>query len=378
MPPIDARNGHRTATRVLVVQPSVPTYRVGLFERLHDRFGPDFQVYASTQDLDVLSIGKAVAAWEQRLGPIRQLSSGLEWQSGALGIPVRRGDVVVVSGAPRCLSNIALLIKARLAGATTIWWGHFWSSTSLRWRAEIRLLLTRLSNGILFYTDREIDEYRSWRPSDRNDLIFALNNGIETRAIVELRKPYDPQVRERDLLFIGRLTEKAGIDLLLTALTRDNCRSITLDVIGSGERLPQLVDRCKELGIADRVTWHRGIADENKIAEIANRCRLFVYPGAVGLSLIHAMSYGLPAIVHRDRWRHMPEIAAFTDGRNGASFEPDVAASLSRVIAETLADAARMTAMSQAAIETTAKSFNTEDMAERFCSMISRIKLAAP
>ena len=32
-------------------------------------------------------------------------------------------------------------------------------------------------------------------------------------------------------------------------------------------------------------------------------------PGAVGLSLIHAMAYGLPCLVHSNRLQHMPEIA---------------------------------------------------------------------
>ena len=37
--------------------------------------------------------------------------------------------------------------------------------------------------------------------------------------------------------------------------------------------------------------------------------RIFVYPGEVGLSLIHAMAYGLPCLVHSDRLKHMPEIS---------------------------------------------------------------------
>ena len=73
------------------------------------------------------------------------------------------------------------------------------------------------------------------------------------------------------------------------------------------------------------------MAEEPDIAQIANRCRLFVYPGGVGLSLIHAMAYGLPSIIHDDRWRHMPEIAAFQDGRTGRTFEREDPGSLASV-----------------------------------------------
>lgn len=354
---------------VTIIQPTVPSYRLGLFNRLSDKLGFCFAVYASQQDMGVLTERAARPSWERQLGPMRSLAPGLFWQSGALSIPIARGDVVVVSGAPRCLSNIALLLKAKWKGARTIWWGHFWSSTSRPWRAGLRTILMRLADAILFYTDREVEEYLATRRNNRKP-IAALNNGIETDEIVRLRERYDPVMRPRDLLLIGRLTEKAEVGLLLEALATSACTGVTLDVVGGGEEEQSLRRRADELGLADCIEWHGGTIDESRIAGIANQCRLFVYPGSVGLSLIHAFAYGLPAIIHDGRWRQGPEIAALRAGENGVAFREGDTESLAQTIRMLLDDPPSMKRMSAEAIVLTNKTFNTKDMADRFCELI--------
>lgn len=355
---------------ITIIQPTVPSYRLGLFNRLADRLGPRLAVYASKQDLGVLTERASRPPWERLLGPMRAILPGIFWQAGALSVPIARGDVVVVSGEPRCLSNIALLVKARLKGARTIWWGHYWSSTSRPWRACLRMPLIRLADAVLFYTDREVEEYRVTGRGGTKP-VMALNNGIETEEIMRLRKPYDPVSRPRDLLFIGRLTPKAELGLLLDALTFPACAGVTLHVIGGGEDEAKLRSRCDELGIVGRVAWHGGTTDELRITEIANACKAFVYPGSVGLSLIHGFAYGLPAIVHDNRWEQMPEFAALRAGKNGVTFSQGNAASLAEAIATLLAEPEQLARMSAAAIATTEHTFNTTDMSERFCKMIA-------
>jgi glycosyltransferase involved in cell wall biosynthesis len=303
---------------------------------------------------------------------MRTILPGIFWQTGALSIRIAHGDVVVVNGAPRCLSNIALLLKARLQGASTIWWGHYWSSTSRAWRAALRMPLIRLADAVLFYTDREVEEYRA-AGRGVSKVVTALNNGIETEEIERLRESYDPVSRPRDLLFIGRLTHKAELGLLLEALALPACKGVSLDVIGGGNEEAKLHRRCNELGLADRVNWRGGMTNERRIAEIANSCKAFAYPGAVGLSLVHGFAYGLPAIVHNDRWTHMPEIAALRAGENGETFVAGSAASLSETIRTVLDEPQRLIRMSAAATDTTTRSFNAADMVDRFLSVIEEV-----
>lgn len=357
--------------KIIVVQPALPAYRRPLFDRLSARFGSAFVVYSSRQpDLGVLEADSVAAGWHRDLGPIYSPLPGLEWQRGAVSVPITDGDVVVVCGNPRNISTLGLLLKVRLKGARAIWWGHFWSATSRPWRASIRFMLMRLADAILFYTDREVAEYRAQLSGRSGKPAFALNNGLETSGIENLRLPYVAAQRTRDLLLIGRLTPKAELGLLLAALARPECADVRLDVIGDGSELEELQQRAALLGLARRIHWHRGITDESRIAEIANRCKAFVYPGSVGLSLIHGFAYGLPAILHDRRREHMPEIAAHQTGRNGVSFRRGDATSLAAEIAALLANHDELERMSAAAISTVSESFNVRDMADRFAKLI--------
>jgi glycosyltransferase involved in cell wall biosynthesis len=358
--------------RVILVQPIVPVYRVPYFNRLFSRFGESFRVYASP-----CARGNAPppdGAWEYELGPIRTLLPGVEWQSGALSVPIARNDLVVVSGAPRCLTNMLLLLKARLAGARTMWWGHYWSSTSRPWRARLRLLIAQLANALLFYTDREVEEYRERYGDISNRPVAALNNGIETNEIAKLRTPFDPKVRGHNILFISRLTKKCELPLLLRALADPSCREVTLHVVGDGEDGERARSLASSLGLEARVRWHGALHDEAHIAEVANGCALLVYPGSVGLSLIHAFAYGLPAIVHDDPLRHGPEIAALEVSHNGNMFRKADAQSLAQTIASTLSETDQLSAMSANAVATTNDTYNARDMAERFCAAIEEVR----
>jgi glycosyltransferase involved in cell wall biosynthesis len=229
------------------------------------------------------------------------------------------------------------------------------------------------ANAIAFYTDQEVSEYHSSKGGSRQQLVFGLNNGIEIEEIAHLRVPYLAARRSLDLLFVGRITPKSELELLLTALALPSCSSVRLDVIGDGEAKARLRQRCFELGISDRVTWHDATTEEARIAEVANKCKAFVYPGAVGLSLIHGLAYGLPAIVHDNRWAHMPEIAALRAGENGVTFRKGRPDDLASTVAALIADPRRLEALSSNAIRTTDGSYNAADMANRFCVAVTTV-----
>lgn len=361
----------KSTGRIIVVQPVVPAYRVPFFNRLHARFGPSFCVYASPCARGDAPLPKG--GWEHEIGPIRMLLTGVEWQSGALAVSICRNDIVIVCGAPRCLTNVLLLLKARLAGARTIWWGHYWSSTSRPWRARLRLRIAQLADALMIYTEREVEAYERRYGVRAGKPVLALNNGIETDEIARLRAPYRAAARGHNILFIGRLTAKTEVPLLLHALAEPSCRDVTLHVIGAGQNAAHAYSLAETLGVDARVRWHGAMHDETQISEVANRCAVFVYPGSVGLSLIHALAYGLPAIVHDAPHRHMPEIAAFEAGRNGASFRKGDARSLAQAISRLLADSDQLSAMSAAAMEAIAQTYNARDMTERFCAAIEAL-----
>lgn len=364
------------ASPVLVFQPALPSYRLGFFSRVHAGLGGRLRVFYSSDELGVLTERAAPPTWATALGPMLRPLPGVEWQVGALSQPIRRDEMVVVSGAPRGLSNLLLLLKARMAGALTIWWGQYWSSTSHPVRFAIRMVLMRLANAVIFYTDDEVTAYRDGPGRNDRRPVFALNNGVDLEPIAIRRVPYRALERGHEVLFLGRLTEKAQVGLLIEAMAESILADIVVHIVGDGHLRDALQQKARNCGVDTRIHWHGGTTDEDRIAKIANRCRLFVYPGAVGLSLIHAMAYGLPVVVHGDRRRHMPEIAAFQEGVTGKSFADNDASDLSRCIHHMLSDARLLGRFSQNSLEITETRFNTAVMTERFMGALSSLRKA--
>lgn len=358
---------------IIVIQPAVPKYRMDFFERLHHRFGASFRVHYSPGSLGALT-RPIFTEWAVMTGPIRTLPAGFQWQPSVSSLSISRSDIVVLSGNPRQLSTLILLLRARLKGARIVWWGHYWSSTSKRWRQLLRYLPLALSDAALLYTDDEVEQARSdaMFPSKRV-VLAALNNGIDVKAIRPLRRPYDSTTREHAAFFIGRLTPKANLGLALEAMAQLGTRAPELHIVGDGELKLELIARAQSLSLGEKIVWHGAVTEEVEIAKVANRCKLFLYPGEVGLSLVHAMAYGLPAIVHDDRARHMPEIAAFKEQNTGVSFCHGDPAKMARVLDAALSDDARLSRWSDKCVAITAETHNTENMAARFIALAERL-----
>ncbi|MEL6829753.1 MAG: glycosyltransferase, partial [Pseudomonadota bacterium] len=330
-------------------------------------------VHASTQsELGILETDISGRCWLNRIGPMKKLGP-FEWQVGALSIPVSSDDIVVVCGAPRTLSTLALMVKTRAKGAKLVWWGHYWSSTSKEWRARIRLWMLRFTDAVIFYTDAEVERYKKYRKVGKIRPVHALNNGLNVSEISKFRAPYMPGLRPRDLFFLGRISEKSGLRLALEALSLPECQHITLDIVGDGPLKKELQQYSLSIGVNRRVNWHEATVAEGLIAEIANACKAFVYPGSVGLSLIHTLTYGLPAIVHSEMSAQMPEFAALQPGKNGITFSRGDATSLANAINSLVSDDTYLTELSRGAILTTEHTYNTEDMAKRFSKTIAEL-----
>ena len=91
----------------------------------------------------------------------------------------------------------------------------------------------------------------------------------------EFRAPQAPRDGRCELLFVGRLIECKGLDVLLRALqaVRSDVRGATLSVIGDGEQREALERLAGELGLAAAVRFegalpHEAVADRLRAADV--------------------------------------------------------------------------------------------------------------
>lgn len=354
--------------RIYIIQPAVPQYRVPFFDKISDAYRllvytnkRDFLDVSSVENRDYVRFGKG----------FRTFFDKAYWHKGLPLInPYRKGDMVIINGNPRILNYMILMILLKLRGIQITWWGHGWSGGSHGVSSKVRLILSKIADKRLFYTDAELCKIK-----ERNS--FALNNGLCSREIRKAssgleKNRYDDlsELHSFKFVFIGRLTRKSKILTLLEAL-KITPVNVSLKIIGDGPLFSPVKDFILKNNLSNRVELIGALFDEESIAKEMYNAHFFVYPGSIGLSLIHAFNYGLPALIHDEDELHMPEFAAFKEGYNGFTFKQDDHKDLARIIdyISTLGKN-ELIQLSTNSLETITKSYNVEDMFQRFSRMV--------
>lgn len=97
-------------------------------------------------------------------------------------------------------------------------------------------------------------------------------------------------------LFLGRLTRRKGLQVILQAFGRIRNEEWSLDVVGDGPQREEMESLCVENGIETKVRFH-GFSDETErwMAE----CDCFLFPSleeGMGLVLMQAVKMGVPVL----------------------------------------------------------------------------------
>ena len=177
----------------------------------------------------------------------------------------------------------------------------------------------------------------------------VLRMGVDTQAIgagVGERAPLDGL-----LVYIGRLADKKGVDVLIEAMARlDGSR---LEVIGDGPDRAALERRAERLGVAERVRF-LGKLPRDEVLAALGRAQLVVIPSRVGAGgdmegtpvvLCEAMAAGVPVVA--SRLGGLGE--CLDDGVDGLLVAPDDVDALTTTLGKALTGAVDLAALGRAA-----------------------------
>ncbi len=120
--------------------------------------------------------------------------------------------------------------------------------------------------------------------------------------------PKEPPTKRKNILFVGRLVERKGVEYLIRAFN-DVVKEIDalLIIIGDGSERTRLENLARELGVADWVKF-TGYIPSQELKDYYENCDIFVLPAIVdkrgdteglGVVLLEAMSYKKPVIASR-------------------------------------------------------------------------------
>ena len=367
--------------RVRIIQTSVPEYRVGLFEGLGARYAGRIDIMASPEGrAGVPSVPLKNMPYEYSHVLLRLRN--FYWQKGLSLRGLKARDVLVICGEIKGLSNIVLAIWAKIRGLRLIWWGHHWSTTSTRLSCFLRLQFAKMvADSYLCYTLSGVDFLR--RHGFNGKRLFATGNTIDeapvTRAIEHWRGDalsafHDEQgIADKNLILIcGVIREKMRLNELVIALKDDRLvkRNVCLAVIGDGPARVEAQKLAKTLGVSGRIKWVGATRDQGVMAPWFLSAKAFAYPGAIGLSIIHALSYGLPVVVNNSAKDNGPEYEIMEDGKTGYVFKRGDVSDLVDKIAKLCDDSARRVEMSEYSREKVLKHYTIGAMVENFARAI--------
>lgn len=328
--------------RIRIFQPIVPEYRVALFEGIGKRYKGRAEIWASPNIGHDISYPLQELPYDynhefRRVGPF-------QWQTGFSLKGLRRGDVIVVCGDVHQLSSLWIALLARIMRIRVVWWGHHWTANTKMSRVKIRLWFAkRLSDVYLCYTRTGIDFLETHGFS--RDRLFATGNTVnqvpikaainawDEKALAAFRKKWDLDGKVL-LLICSVLRAKVRLPQLIQALSdrRLQERRVVLAIIGDGPEEVNCRKYADELGVADNIIWVGATRDQHVMAPWFMTAKAFVYPGPIGLSILHSLSYGLPVIAHGTKEHQMPEFEIMEDGKTGLMFEENSVADMTEKI----------------------------------------------
>jgi glycosyltransferase involved in cell wall biosynthesis len=375
---------------VAIVTNIVPTYRAGFYDRLFARDDLLVDVYCQSHipGLNVRAIHDRYPSQVHIVKAISADKETLSWQ----WLPWRKVlfdyDVVFIDGNPRVLSHAVAASLRRLFGRNVVLWTMGHSYRANRVTERIRLLWTRRFKNIFVYNDAEVRFLRNNGFASHE--LDAMNNGLDQRQIDQEISAWDSarlqawrrtnDLHDRTvLLSCTRLERKNKFDLMVRALPdiAHDVPDVTWCIVGSGPEQPRLAAAAANAGLGDRVRFVGELYDENELAPWFLSAALFVHPGAIGLSLLHAFGYGLPVVTHGNPERHGPEFGAFEEELAGRTFQEDDPADLADTITGLLRDAPARVAMKRHVQNIVRHDYNVDVMVDRFVRMAKRAALPA-
>jgi glycosyltransferase involved in cell wall biosynthesis len=158
----------------------------------------------------------------------------------------------------------------------------------------------------------------------------AIHNGIDAQRFAIARRA-EPE--RRYILFIGRLTAKKGVDLLIEAFARVAAQlGVDLVIAGEGEEGPSLREQTRRLAMGERIRF-LGRASSSEVVDLIRGARFVVVPSKeepFGIVALEALAAGTPVLA--TAVGGLPELiaSAFANGDrpNGSDLQAERDASI--------------------------------------------------
>ena len=303
-------------------------YRAAIYRLLDKELGCDF-CFGDKVD-DIKKMDYSLLSHKVIEVHNKPLWRGIYYQEGVPALIKADYNAYIFIGETRCLSTWLFLIRSLLYPKKKI---YFWTHGVLGKAGFCKRLLHRLfysfCDGVFVYNERSTRLLaEEGIPAQK---LHTIYNSLDYDAQLPIRKALKPSDlyqkhfgnENKNVVFIGRLTKVKRFDLLIDAVVDLKKRGELINVtfVGDGVERKNMEKRVDDLGIREQVWFYGASYDEQKNAELIFNADACVSPGNIGLTAMHVMMFGCPAITNDDFDHQMPEFEAIKDGKSGVFFK---------------------------------------------------------
>lgn len=336
--------------RVLVVHPYWAHYRRPIIEELLalETAGLEIFLFAgkeTDQRLKTFDRKELPERWRGRwiAGRNHWFARRLLWQRGLIPQMAKgRYEAVIFLANPYYVSTWVAAIIARVAGTHVLMWTHGILRKENGIKAIVRLSFYRIAHDLLLYGHRARSLLaESGLPLERLHVIYNSLDFEAQRTLVSSCEAEGASVtrsESRDdairIMYIGRVIPGKQIEVLLRAvkILRDRRVPAELVIVGDGSATQHYEDTATALGVGQCVRFAGGIYEEREIAAVMSSADICVCPGPAGLTVMHAMGYGLPVLTHDDFDEQKPESEAIVPDETGDFYRKGDAVDLADLV----------------------------------------------
>ncbi len=377
---------------VMIQQTCIPHYRQRLFQILTQErslrftcvadlgwFGPYLQVLDKNSRHDIRV--RSAKTWRIPL----LFRKYLTFQPGAILYAIRTRPIALIAeGSVYSLTAWILAIYGRLFGMRVLFWGHGIRKFEHGPKWLLRRLFYRLAAGHLLYSNyaKDLLVQAGLNP----EVLHVVHNSLD----YDQQERIDQQISQHDIkswrtslnvadseglvIFTGRLQPEKRLDLLIRAIgqLRRHGHAVHAAFIGDGSEKSVLVGIASDEGITKQVHFLGPVYDERQIGLYLAASDLAVIPSAAGLSIMHAMAFGTPVLIHDDVTQHGPEWEAVQEGITGFYYRCNDVADMTAKISEAIFPFPKKQAMAEACRTVIRERYNPRLHAEKIIRGVTR------
>ena len=314
-------------------------YRTNIFTLMDKELSIDF-VFGDKY-LDVKKMDYSLLKnFKREVRNITFLRNPIYYQKGVLSLLNENYTTYLMLGEIYCLTTWLMLFRLKFSRRKIYLWSHGWYGRESVIKNIVKKIFFSLADGTFLYGNYARN--LMLKEGMNNKKLHVVYNSLDYDNQLLIRKDltqseiFKVKFKNKypNLIFIGRLTTVKRLDLLIYSLKelRTKSKFFNLTFIGDGEKTEYLKELVNKLNLSNFIWFYGACYEETELANLIYNADLCVSPGNVGLTAIHAMTFGTPVITHNNFPYQMPEFETIEEGRTGSFFEYNNIDSMSNAI----------------------------------------------